>query len=254
MTFLQPPVLAVMAGGAGTRLRECGIEVPKALLRIGRQTILERLLDQACSVGIREVLIASGPDRDDVDALLSEDSRFESTVLHTPRRGTLHAVRALVREIGGREHVLTTSDAVLSDNALAGLLQHVRDDSGQATMMNLLVTPAGEDRSPIYVRDIGPSGYAIEKPGRSVTPSSVRYAGMRWCSAGMHEALGDPNYDSLVRDSDFLTRFSRREPGSISITHTDFGIDVDDCQDLWVVCRALGERAPERCRTHREPA
>ncbi len=250
MTFSEPPVLAVMAGGVGTRLRECGINVPKALLSIGRQTIFERLLDQAHSVGIREVVVAAGPESDDLDALLPRDSRFDSTILHTDRRGTFHAVRALVRTIGRRQHIVTTSDVVLSDRALSDLLHDVGDSSGSAAMMNLLVTQTGEDRRPIFVRNTGSSQHLVEKPDPNVPPSPLRYTGMRWCSAGMYDALEEESYASVARDSDFLVGFSAQRPGSIRVTHTDFGVDVDDCQDLWVVCRALGENAPARCRTH----
>ena len=58
----RPPVegavAVVMAGGRGERLRPLTDTVPKALLTLGGQTILERLLEQVAAAGITTVYLS----------------------------------------------------------------------------------------------------------------------------------------------------------------------------------------------------
>jgi NDP-sugar pyrophosphorylase family protein len=53
-----PPVAVVMAGGRGKRLRPITDKVPKPLLRVGRYTIVERIIADIAAAGIEDVFVA----------------------------------------------------------------------------------------------------------------------------------------------------------------------------------------------------
>lgn len=52
------PVAVVMAGGRGKRLRPLTDKVPKPLLRVGRYTIIERIIRELVNAGIEDVFVA----------------------------------------------------------------------------------------------------------------------------------------------------------------------------------------------------
>jgi NDP-sugar pyrophosphorylase family protein len=53
-----PPVAVVMAGGRGKRLRPITDKVPKPLLRLGNQTIIERIMRGLAAAGIEDIYVA----------------------------------------------------------------------------------------------------------------------------------------------------------------------------------------------------
>jgi NDP-sugar pyrophosphorylase family protein len=53
-----PAVAVVMAGGRGKRLRPITDKVPKPLLRIGRYTIIERIMRNLVAAGIEDIYVA----------------------------------------------------------------------------------------------------------------------------------------------------------------------------------------------------
>lgn len=53
-----PAIAVVMAGGRGKRLRPITDKVPKPLLRIGRQTIIERIMRGLVAGGIEDIYVA----------------------------------------------------------------------------------------------------------------------------------------------------------------------------------------------------
>jgi NDP-sugar pyrophosphorylase family protein len=52
------PVVLIMAGGRGQRLRPLTDKVPKPLLRVGSKSIVERLIAAVAAAGVREVFLA----------------------------------------------------------------------------------------------------------------------------------------------------------------------------------------------------
>jgi NDP-sugar pyrophosphorylase family protein len=54
--------VVIMAGGKGTRFGAAGQKIPKCLLRVGRETLLQRLIDQLRQADIRTIVVACSPD------------------------------------------------------------------------------------------------------------------------------------------------------------------------------------------------
>ena len=53
-----PPAAVIMAGGRGQRLRPLTDKVPKPLLKVGHTSIIERIIGDLASAGVREVYLA----------------------------------------------------------------------------------------------------------------------------------------------------------------------------------------------------
>ena len=50
----------ILAAGAGVRLRPMTVKIPKALIEIGGQTLIERSLDQLQACGLKDIYIVTG--------------------------------------------------------------------------------------------------------------------------------------------------------------------------------------------------
>src|SRR5581483_1645687 len=53
-----PPVAMVMAGGRGKRLRPYTDKVPKPLLKVGRSTIIERIMSDLAKAGVSDIYLS----------------------------------------------------------------------------------------------------------------------------------------------------------------------------------------------------
>ncbi|MEM2908866.1 MAG: HAD-IIIA family hydrolase [Candidatus Bilamarchaeaceae archaeon] len=58
--MIKKPIVAILAGGLGTRLRPLTLKLPKPLLRIDKKPFLSYLLSQISSLGVEEVVLLVG--------------------------------------------------------------------------------------------------------------------------------------------------------------------------------------------------
>src|ERR1700721_1172416 len=66
----------ILAGGMGTRLRPLTFSIPKLLLPIGEQPILQRIVEQLRDAGIHDLALATGYQAELVRAICGDGSKF----------------------------------------------------------------------------------------------------------------------------------------------------------------------------------
>ena len=66
----------ILVGGQGTRLRPLTFSIPKPLLPVGEQPILQIIIEQLRDVGITELILATGYQAELIQAFCGDGSRF----------------------------------------------------------------------------------------------------------------------------------------------------------------------------------
>jgi NDP-sugar pyrophosphorylase family protein len=125
----------VLAGGKGTRLRPYTISLPKPLMPVGEQPILEIVINQLRNAGITEVIIAVGYLESLIRAFFGDGSRFGVDIEYSSERepmGTAGPL-GLIRSDLNEKFILMNGD-VLSDISFPDLIEYHKAQNGLATV------------------------------------------------------------------------------------------------------------------------
>ena len=166
----------ILAGGRGTRLRPFTTNFPKPLMPIGERPILELLLGQLASHGIRDVVVLCGHLAYLIEGYFGDGAAFGVNVRYVREEeplGTAGPLRQLAGQVDG--DILVMNGDLLTDVDFTALLEHHRAAEAAATVsvyrrherIELGVLQVGEDD------DV--TGYD-EKPTLDVDVSMGLYA------------------------------------------------------------------------------
>jgi dTDP-glucose pyrophosphorylase len=123
------PVL-VMAGGLGKRLGDLTRKVPKPLMRVGGKAILDLLLEDLASQGLRKVLIAVNYRADLIEEHVGDGSRFGTEVTYVRESeplGTAGAIRLAAAHLTEPEFIVANADLLTHVNFRELLSFHRRE-------------------------------------------------------------------------------------------------------------------------------
>lgn len=177
---------AVIAAGEGSRLSQEGVSLPKPLVRLNGEPMIDRLLRIFAENGAEEVDVVVNDLHPEVAqhlASLKEQGwgeRLCVVVRTTP--SSLHSFHALSPLLAGAPFCLTTVDTIFREEDFAAYLRQFRAADVQGMMA---VTNFVDDEKPLYVgtdSEMNITGFFDE-------PSGCRYiSGGIYC---LHpEALG----------------------------------------------------------------
>ncbi|MGI5131691.1 sugar phosphate nucleotidyltransferase [Pseudonocardia sp. CA-107938] len=124
----------VLAGGLGTRLRPYTAVIPKPLLPVGEQPILEIVLRQLREHGFEHVSIATGHLAQLIEAFFGDGSAFDLKIDYFREREALGTVGALAMMEGLEEPFLVMNGDVLTDLDYSELLDDHVDSGAAATI------------------------------------------------------------------------------------------------------------------------
>jgi NDP-sugar pyrophosphorylase family protein len=156
----------ILAGGLGTRLRPYTTVLPKPLMPVGDQPILEIVIRQLARAGVERVTIATGHLAELIEAFFRDGSQYGIPIDYFRESEPLGTVGALSL-IDGLDHdFLVMNGDVLTDLDYRRLIDHHRDGGQSATIathqrhveVSLGVMQFDHDDDPTRVTDY------IEKP------------------------------------------------------------------------------------------
>ncbi len=160
----EPPPVAILCGGRGTRLRERTGEIPKALVEIGGRPILWHVVRLYAAQGFRRFVLCTGYRREMIEEFAASTAWPEPIALECHDTGrdtpTGGRVRLAADRLDGGAFNVAYADG-LADIRFAELLAVHRDGNALATMT--VVRP----RSQFGVAELGESDRVIgfeEKP------------------------------------------------------------------------------------------
>jgi glucose-1-phosphate cytidylyltransferase len=127
------PVVAILCGGKGTRMREGGETVPKPLVEIGGRPILWHVMSLYAGQGFERFVLLTGNGAGRVEQFAADlpwDVTCVDTGADTPTGGRVHRAG---EELKDGTFCLTYADGV-ADIDLRALLGFHRDHGGAATI------------------------------------------------------------------------------------------------------------------------
>jgi glucose-1-phosphate cytidylyltransferase len=133
------PVVAILCGGKGTRMREGGESLPKPLVEIGGKPILWHVMSLYAGQGFDRFLLLTGNGAGKVEEFAADlpwDVTCVDTGPETPTGGRVHRAR---EQLSDDTFCLTYADGV-ADIDLRALLGFHREQGGSATIT--VVRPA----------------------------------------------------------------------------------------------------------------
>jgi glucose-1-phosphate thymidylyltransferase len=155
----------ILAAGEGTRLRPLTISRPKVMLRVGERPILQYAIDALREVGIRDIVMVVGYQRERIQTYFEDGSDFGVDITYEIQRkqlGTGHALMA-ARDHLGDEFVVVPGDNILDGAMINQLLENKSD-------VNVLVTESAQPRKYGVVElDEGRVTKIVEKPPRRIS-------------------------------------------------------------------------------------
>jgi glucose-1-phosphate cytidylyltransferase len=182
------PVVAILCGGKGTRMREHGETVPKPLVEIGGKPILWHVMSLYAGQGFERFLLLTGNGAGKVEEFASDlpwDVTCLDTGAETPTGGRVHLAR---EHLADDTFCLTYADGV-ADIDLRALLEFHHGCGGAATMT--VVQPAS------------PWGVA-ELDGHSVTGFQEKPRLDNWVNGGF--MVMEPRALDAIGSDDVLER------------------------------------------------
>jgi NDP-sugar pyrophosphorylase family protein len=165
----------LMAGGKGTRLLPYTETMPKPLLRLGEDRIIEILLRQLHRHGIRRVIVTVGHMADQIRKALGNGWRFGLDIGYVQEDyplGTCGSLAEIVDELS-ESFVLANGDLLTNVDLSAMIGEHDRS-AADATVGVFGLT----ESSPYGILTIGPDGritHYHEKPCRTLDVSMGLY-------------------------------------------------------------------------------
>ncbi|MEV0591705.1 bifunctional UDP-N-acetylglucosamine diphosphorylase/glucosamine-1-phosphate N-acetyltransferase GlmU [Nonomuraea cavernae] len=147
MSVPRPAAVIVLAAGEGTRMKS---QTPKVLHEVCGLALVDHMLAAARDLGPERLIVVIGHARERVGAHLAETSPDARAVVQAEQRGTGHAVRTVLEEVGEIDGtVLVTYGDVplLRTETLAELLQRHEGDGNAVTVLTAEVPdPTGYGR------------------------------------------------------------------------------------------------------------
>jgi len=146
---------AVIAAGEGSRLAKEGVELPKPLVEVNGEKLVDRLLRVFSAVGATEIVLICNEQMDDVRAHLEAVGPtlpipFRFLARSTP--SSMHSLWELRNWLADEPFVLTTVDTVFSEKEFLGYVRAFEHLLCQGDADGLMgVTDYIDDERPLYV-------------------------------------------------------------------------------------------------------
>ena len=168
--------LAILAAGEGSRLRAEGIEASKPLVKVGGQTLIERIVGAAVRSGVRSACCIINEESPDLrEYLAAHDFGIEIRLLVQSTPSSMHSLFALSPWLLDGPFCLTTVDSVFHEEEFRAFLAHAT--SAGTADGTLAVTRFIDDEKPLCV--------AMEADGRIARFSDSR-EGYTWATGGLY--------------------------------------------------------------------
>jgi NDP-sugar pyrophosphorylase family protein len=140
---------AIIAAGEGSRLAQEGIELPKPLVRLHGEALIDRLIRVFTANGADEIVVIVNNLTTKVQEhlrMLSTDVPLRMLVKTTP--SSMHSFYELSKYLGDGPFCLTTVDTIFRESEFSSFIDTFRTTDSDGLMA---VTDFIDDEKPLYV-------------------------------------------------------------------------------------------------------
>ena len=181
----------ILAGGFGTRLRPLTCSRPKQLLPLAATTLIGYMVSQLQTIGIREVIIATGYGGRSLKEHLSKRTGTDVTLkfsIEPQPMGTAGAIKHAESFLRNESVFLVLNGDIVSDIDYEQLIRFHQQQNATATIGLVKV----DDTNRFGVVDIANDGRIltfVEKPAPGQSPSNLINAGCYVLDASVLDAI-----------------------------------------------------------------
>ena len=179
----------ILAAGEGSRLAQEGIEVPKPLVTINGEAMIDRLIRIFCDNDAEEIVIITNNltplTQQHLRLLQQTDSRIRLIVKTTP--SSMHSFYELHSALGEGRFCLTTVDTIFREEEFKEYISMCQQMDGDGLMA---VTDFVDDEKPLYI--------ATDEQMRITGFYDERREDTQYISGGIY-CLTDASFPTLER-------------------------------------------------------
>lgn len=143
-------VFAILAAGEGSRLAQEGFEVPKPLLKINGQIMIERLVGIFMRNRAEKIVVIANnihqQTHTHLNELINKGIPIELVVKTTP--SSMHSFYEIHKKIGQRKFCLTTVDTIFREEEFGNFISTFESSDDDGLMA---VTDFIDDERPLYI-------------------------------------------------------------------------------------------------------
>lgn len=162
---------AILAAGEGSRLVQEGVHVPKPLVKVGGEAMIDRLIRIFCDCGAEAIYIITNNltplTKTHLSQLQQQDGRIHLIVKTTP--SSMHSFHELRQVMGRGKFCLTTVDTIFREEEFRRYIT-----AWEASKENglMAVTDYVDDEKPLYISTDGElriTGFHDQTPQRYIS-------------------------------------------------------------------------------------
>ena len=157
---------AILAAGEGSRLAQEGVELPKPLVKVNGEAMIDRLIRIFNDCGAEDIYIITNNltplTQEHLFHLQEADPKIHLIVKTTP--SSMHSFYELRKVMGNEKFCLTTVDTIFKEDEFKQYIctwQHSQDDGMMA------VTDYIDDEKPLYIatdEELNITGFLDDEP------------------------------------------------------------------------------------------
>lgn len=238
---------AIIAAGKGQRLKEEGLMVPKPLVELGGQCLIDRLINTFIINDAQDIYIICNDYTDQVSSHISQINPIpykdgmvpiHLKIASTP--SSMHSFYELSTLIKTSTFVLTTVDTIFDSSAFSDYIKFLKQSLEQGYDGVMGVTSHIDDESPLYVQT--DESMNIQNFNDTYTE------GVKYISAGIY-GLTDRVFEILSRSvaagEHRMRNFQRNLiKAGLKLKAFDMGLvlDIDHASDIMKAEKILYEK------------
>ncbi|SEB31093.1 glucose-1-phosphate thymidylyltransferase [Streptomyces misionensis] len=178
----------VLSGGRGTRLRPFSYSMPKQLIPVANQPVLEHVLDNLRAIGVEEVGVIVGDWAPQIRSLLGDGGRYGMRITYIPQdepRGLADCV-AIARDfLGDDDFVMYLGDNML----LQGVREIAEAFRARRPAAQVLVHKVADPRA-FGVAEVDAEGRVLAVEEKPQEPrSDLALIGVYFFTPAVHQAV-----------------------------------------------------------------
>ena len=147
---------AIIAAGNGSRLAKEGITVPKPLVQINGETLIDRLIRVFCNNNATEIVVVCNEEMTDVATHLAHIQQHKLKDKNTTLRfiakstpSSMHSFEAISKWLTHEPFVLTTVDTIFNENEFKTYIDAFTKAIENGVQAYMGVTPFVDDEKPL---------------------------------------------------------------------------------------------------------
>jgi len=169
--------LAILAAGESSRLKAEGLKIPKPMVSIKGETIVERIIRLGVSNGVSSIYCIINEEEMALrDFFISGDFQVPVKLIIRTTESSMHSLFALAPYLTDEPFLLTTCDSVFDELEFSNFVSYLRENSNISEGV-LAVTQYIDDEKPLCVE---------MDAEMTITSFSDTQKGYNWATGGIY--------------------------------------------------------------------